>query len=138
MTEPRYCEIFFNAYQNSPLLIKKRRKGAIHTKANGSVDDLCGGAKQAEQKVYVMYFVVGAVYLTDDSGRCWLMTMKSSDSRFGWKGGKPSEDDDDVSSGEGDSNNEKEGDHLRMRDGRCQPGVKKLHRQGAPWKGNVS
>jgi hypothetical protein len=52
-------------------LIKKRRKGAIHTEANGSVDDLCGGTKQTanngtERKVYVIYFVVEAVYLTDE------------------------------------------------------------------------
>jgi hypothetical protein len=73
-----------------------------------------------------------------NSGKCWLMTTKSSDLRFGWKGGKPLEDEDGVSSGEEDSDDEKEGDYLRMRDGRCQPGVQKLHRQGAPWKGNVS
>jgi hypothetical protein len=72
-----------------------------------------------------------------NSGKCWLMTTKSSDLRSGWKGGNPLEDEDEVSSGEGDSDDENEG-HLRKRDRRRQPGVQKLHRRSAPWKGNVS
>jgi hypothetical protein len=50
-------------------LIKKRRRGAIHTEVEDSVDDLCGGTKQTANNVavYVMYLlVVGAVFLTDE------------------------------------------------------------------------
>jgi hypothetical protein len=83
-----------------------------------------------------------------NSGKCWLMTTKckSSDLRSGWRGGELSEEEEgDVSlgsSGEEDSDDEKEGDRPRKPGGHCQPGVQKvaarLHLQGAPWMGNVS
>ena|SRR6266511_3076156 len=75
-----------------------------------------------------------------NSGKCWLMTTKrnSSDLRSGWNGGKPIEEEDNISSDEDDSDDEEEGDHLRKPDDRCESGVQKLHRQSAPWKGNVS
>ena len=65
MVQQRYCEISDNS-SNSPLSIKKRRRGAIHTEVEDSMDDLCGGTKQNANNVavYVIYFV-GAVYLTD-------------------------------------------------------------------------
>ncbi len=140
MTGQRYCESFPLIHQNSLFLIKKRRRGATHTEAKGSVDDLCGGTEKTpnngiERKVYVIYFVVGAVYLLMNSDKCWLMTTKSSDLRFGWKSTKPLEEEDGVSSGVDDSDDEKAGDHP---DGRFQPGVQMLHRQGAPWKVDVS
>ena len=34
-----------------------------------------------------------------NSGKCWLMTTKSSDSRFGWKAGNPLEDEDSGEEG---------------------------------------
>jgi len=59
-----------------------------------------------------------------------------------WMDGESSSEDDDVCLGEADSNSKKEGDRTRRTGGHCQFGLQKvaarLHRQGAPWKGNVS
>jgi hypothetical protein len=81
-----------------------------------------------------------------NSGKCWLLTTKrkTSDLQSGWKGREPSEKEDVSlgSSSEDDSDVEKEGDRPRKPGGPCHPGVQKvaarLHRQAAPWKGNVS
>ena len=63
-----FSDDFLN--QNSLLFVKKRR-GATHTEAKGSVDDLCGGTEQTGnngtgRKACVIYLVVVAAYLIDE------------------------------------------------------------------------